>query len=164
MLPSEGSAFLCRSFSVPHRVLIPREAGPPVSRVLSGTVINLCVPSPERSGSFPPVPPRNICRTGVPYGVLLRIGFTADLCCHRNGRALASVFPPLPRKRGGLFLLHFPGGYPRLTLSAILSGEARTFLTAIPYGAMPRDRSANLRYDYTTSGGFCQAVCGQFPL
>ena len=46
---------------------------------------------------------------------------------------------------GGLFLLHFPGGYPRLTLSAILPCEARTFLTVIPFGNIRRDRLADLR-------------------
>ena len=46
--------------------------------------------------------------------------------------------------RGGLFLLHFPDGYPWLTLSAILSCEARTFLTVIPFGNIPRDRLTEL--------------------
>ena len=40
---------------------------------------------------------------------------------------------------GGLFLLHFPGGRPRRTLSVILPCEARTFLTVIPFGNIPRD-------------------------
>lgn len=55
----------------------------------------------------------------------------------------------LTAKSGGFFLLHFPGGYPRLTLSAILSCEARTFLTVIPYGNIPRDRSTKLLLLYT---------------
>ena len=50
----------------------------------------------------------------------------------------------LTSRGGGLFLLHFPGGYPRLTLSAILPYEARTFLTVIPFGDIRRDRSAEL--------------------
>ena len=50
------------------------------------------------------------------------------------------AFPSLPRKRGGLFLLHFPGSRLRLTLSAILPYEARTFLTVIPFGNIPRGR------------------------
>ena len=54
------------------------------------------------------------------------------------------AFPSLPCEHGGLFLLHFPGGYPRLTLSAILPYEARTFLTVIPFGDIQRDRSAEL--------------------
>ena len=45
---------------------------------------------------------------------------------------------------GGLFLLHFPGSRLRLTLSAILPYEARTFLTVIPFGVIPRDRLARL--------------------
>ena len=49
---------------------------------------------------------------------------------------------------GGLFLLHFPGGHPRLTLSAILPCEARTFLTVIPFGTIPRDRPAESLSNY----------------
>ena len=43
---------------------------------------------------------------------------------------------------GGFFLLHFPGSRLRLTLSAILPYEARTFLTVIPFGNIPRGRLA----------------------
>ena len=35
--------------------------------------------------------------------------------------------------------MHFPGGRPRRTLSVILPYEARTFLTVIPFGTIPRD-------------------------
>ena len=49
------------------------------------------------------------------------------------------AFPSLPSEDGGLFLLHFPGGHPRRTLSVILPCDARTFLTVIPFGAIPRD-------------------------
>ena len=38
----------------------------------------------------------------------------------------------------GLFLLHFPGGSPRRTLSVILPFEARTFLTLLPFGITVR--------------------------
>ena len=51
---------------------------------------------------------------------------------------------------GGLFLLHFPVGYPRLTVSAIQPFEARTFLTVIPFGDIRRDRSAELSRYYST--------------
>ena len=57
---------------------------------------------------------------------------------------------------GGLFLLHFPDGYPWLTLSAILSCEARTFLTVIPFGTIPRDRPAKLHGYYTAKTVICQ--------
>ena len=60
------------------------------------------------------------CRADMPRTVLLWVGFTANLCYHRSGWALTSPFHPY-RLRGGLFLLHFPGGYPRLTLSATLA-------------------------------------------
>ena len=32
-----------------------------------------------------PLPPEDMCRANDPHTVLLRIGFTADLCYHRNG-------------------------------------------------------------------------------
>jgi len=58
------------------------------------------------------------------------------------------AFPSLPAKAGGIFLLHFPGSHLRLTLSAILPYEARTFLTVIPFGVIPRDRLAELPLYY----------------
>ena len=50
---------------------------------------------------------------------------------------------------GGLFLLPFSGGYPRLTLSAILPSDARTFLTVIPFGMTRRGRPTKLPLYYT---------------
>ena len=50
---------------------------------------------------------------------------------------------------GGLFLLPFSGGYPRLTLSVILPYDARTFLTEIPFGMIPRGRPTELLTYYT---------------
>jgi len=120
------------------------------------TAICLCAVSPLRSG-ISPVPPGDMGRASQnPHAVLLRIGFTADLCYHRNGWALTSPFHPYRAGPGGLFLLHFPGSHLRLTLSAILPCEARTFLTAIPFGTMPRGRSAELRVYYNTNTGRCQ--------
>ena len=57
--------------------------------------------------------------------------------------------------------MHFPDGYPWLTLSAILSYEARTFLTVIPFGNIPRDRLAKLPLNYTTKALFCQVALNQ---
>ena len=54
-----------------------------------------------------------------------------------------------PFARGGLFLLPFSGGYPRLTLSATLPYDARTFLTGIPFGMNPRGRPTKLPRYYT---------------
>ena len=48
--------------------------------------------------------------------------------------------------------MHFPGSHLRLTLSAILPYEARTFLTVIPFGVIPRDRLMKLRYIIAHSG------------
>ena len=58
------------------------------------------------------------------------------------------AFPSLPSIDGGLFLLHFPGGRPRRTLSVILPCDARTFLTVIPFGTIPRDCPAQSRVLY----------------
>ena len=49
------------------------------------------------------------------------------------------AFPSLPPVGGGLFLLHFPGGHPRRTLSVILPCDARTFLAITPFGNISRD-------------------------
>ena len=54
------------------------------------------------------------------------------------------------RRDGGLFLLPFSGGYPRLTLSVILPYDARTFLTGIPFGNIPRGRPTELLAYYST--------------
>jgi len=54
------------------------------------------------------------------------------------------LFCALHDSLGSLFLLHFPDGYPWLTLSVILPCEARTFLTRRPFGMIARDRSAEL--------------------
>ena len=58
---------------------------------------------------------------------------------------------------GSLFLLHFPGGLPRRTLSVIPPCDARTFLMPIPCGAMTRGSPACFR-KYTTAGGKSQAA------
>ena len=59
-------------------------AGLTVSRVLSSkTAINLRTPSPTRFGGYP-VPPLSIAEQALTR-VLLRIGFTASLCCHKSG-------------------------------------------------------------------------------
>ena len=50
---------------------------------------------------------------------------------------------------GGLFLLPFSGGYPRLMLSVTLPSDARTFLTVLPFGLILRSRPAWLPVYYT---------------
>ena len=67
------------------------------------------------------------------------------------------VFHTIHCSSGGLFLLHFPGSRLRLTLSATVPCEARTFLTVIPFGIIPRGRSAELLSNYTTKAPLCQA-------
>ena len=70
------------------------------------------------------------------------------------------AFPSLPsdpkrEEDGGISLLHFPGGYPRLTLSVTLPCDARTFLMIRPFGIIPRGRPAKQKY-YNTKTGNCQ--------
>ena len=50
--------------------------------------------------------------------------------------------------------MHFLGSRLRLTLSATLPYEARTFLTRIPFGVTVRGRSAKLRYIISPMHGF----------
>ena len=82
--------------------------------------------------------------------VLHRIGFTANLCYHRSGWALTSPFHPYRTGCGGLFLLHFPASRLGRTLSVILLCDARTFLTGIPFGLIPRGRPTELPVYYST--------------
>ena len=65
---------------------------------------------------------------------------------------------------GGLFLLPFSGGYPRLTLSVILPCDARTFLTGIPFGTIPRGRPTELPAYYNTISPNCQYFFDWSPL
>ena len=54
--------------------------------------------------------------------------------------------------------MHFPGSHLRLMLSVILPCEARTFLTVIPFGVIPRDRLAELLYYYNIRRCECQVA------
>ena len=62
-------------------------------------------------------------RTYCPVLVLLRMGFTRELCYHNSRWALTSPFHPYHGiiRFGGVFLLHFPYSYLRRTLSGILA-------------------------------------------
>ena len=62
---------------------------------------------------------------------------------------------------GGLFLLHFPGSRLRLTLSAILPCEARTFLAVRPFGMIPRNRPTRSQGNYITTLWICQTFYDQ---
>ena len=114
----------------------------PISRVLSWTAIYLCLASPQGSKAFALCHPQIYVGQTNLHTVLLRIRFTANLRYRRSGWALTSPFHPYLPKVGGLFLLHFLGSRLRLTLSVILPYEARTFLTVIPFGNIPRGRLA----------------------
>ena len=113
-----------------------------ISRVLYSTVIYLCLVSPQGSAFLRATHGNGKSLIGqikFPYAVLLQIGFTPTLCYHKVSWALTSRFHPY-LFRGGNFLLHFPGSHLRLTLSATLPCEARTFLTLIPFGPIARNR------------------------
>ncbi len=106
---------------------------------------------------FSDMPPQNIsCESS---------GIVLSGCCFKQGLqqtyVTIGVGELLPRlsiltHTGGLFLLHFPDGYPWLTLSVAFACEARTFLTRRPFGMTARDRLAELSYYYSTKCRFCQ--------
>ena len=92
-------------------------------------------------------------------------GIILSGCCFKQGLqqtyVTIGVGELLPRlsiltHTGGLFLLHFPDGYPWLTLSVAFACEARTFLTRRPFGMTARDRLAELSYYYSTKYPLCQ--------
>ena len=115
-------------------------SGRPVSRVLYGKAVTaICLEQallpvsshPQRSVGQTPAKSRSA------YGVASdRVYICTQLPVVPVSSYLA--FPSLPPVGGGLFLLHFPGGFPRRTLSVILPCDARTFLTLIPFGATRR--------------------------
>ena len=61
--------------------------------------------------------------------VLLRIGFAGPYSLLHAGELLPRLSTLTVTSHGGISLLHFPYGRPRLPLAAILPCEARTFLT-----------------------------------
>ena len=65
----------------------------------------------------------------TPYLVLLRMGFTRQICYHTSLWALTSQFQPYHgiTRFGGVFLLHFPYSYLRRTLSGILALRSPDF-------------------------------------
>ena len=140
----------------------------PVSRVLSWTVINLRRPSPIGFGPVGPVPPWSMRRADTPYGVASDRVYSKSMLPWKWVSSYLA-FPSLPfsddrkyryprfTQNGGLLLLHFPDSRLWLTLSAILPCEARTFLTVIPFGTIPRNRPARLRLYYSTPRALCQA-------
>ena len=69
------------------------------------------------AGRKQPWVPKHPCR---PYSVLLQVGFAWPIPVTRDAVRSYRTFSPLPRKRGGLFLWHFPWGCPRRTLSGTL--------------------------------------------
>ena len=84
--------------------------------------------------------------------ILQRVGFTWHTVLPQYRWALTSPFHPYQNRRlitqysmqtqshfGGIFLLHYPGGHPRLTVSGTLSYAARTFLMIF----WSRDRITN---------------------
>ena len=133
---------------------------PSISRVLSASrrgraTIYLRVPSPERFAACAARHPMSLAEVG-PTRLAASYGVASDRVYSKSTLPWKWVssylaFPSLPSQRdGGLFLLPFSGGYPRLTLSAILPCDARTFLTGIPFGLIPRGRPTELPVYYTS--------------
>ena len=88
--------------------------------------------------------------------VLLRIGFTGFLRYRRKRWALTSPFHPYRKKCGGISLLHFPWGRPRLPLAVILALGARTFLAPFLSKTGPLPSFPLTNEYYITNGFICQ--------
>ena len=106
-----------------------------ISRVLSRIarmVIYLGRPSPDGSSGLP---------GGRRAALCLLFGLASDgvcMCpsCYQQGGSLLHCLSTLTRLSPcGLFLLHFPWGRPRQTLSGTLPCEARTFLSRVSHGS-----------------------------
>ena len=100
---------------------------------------------------FASKPPPRFCRAGMdprvgdpPHGGVAsdRVYICTQLPVVPVSFCLAFPSVPCAERVGSLFLLHFPGGCPRRTLSVILPCDARTFLMPIPCGAMTRGSPA----------------------
>lgn len=101
----------------------------PVSRVLSCVAIYLVLLSPWRLK--PPFRTLSIepMYDKIHQPALHRIGFTWHGSLLPSGGLLPRLSTLTAAGSGsGLFLLHFPWGRPRLSLTAILLFDARTFL------------------------------------
>ena len=142
-----------------------RIVAPSVSRVLSAHAserfasermapIYLRVPSPKRFTALAVRHPMSLAEVG-PTCLAASYGVASDRVYSKSMLPWKWVssylaFPSLPSCDGGLFLLPFSGGCPRLTLSVILPYDARTFLTGIPFGLIPRGRPTELPVYYTS--------------
>ena len=155
-------AVFCKEKSRPFdRRFFCNFVAPSVSRVLSAipegrrATIYLRVPSPKRFAAFAARHPMSLAEVG-PTRLAASYGVASDRVYSKSTLPWKWVssylaFPSLPSTGdGGLFLLPFSGGYPRLTLSAILPCDARTFLTGIPFGLIPRGRPTELPVYYTS--------------
>jgi len=65
----------------------------------------------------------------LPYLALLRAGFGRPAVHTTTGGLLPHHFTLAPMNRGGMFLFHFPSGFPAWELPSALPGGARTFLS-----------------------------------
>ena len=139
------SIALCSSVYKPGSVCIPEGCR---------ATIYLRVPSPKRFAACAARHPMSLAEVG-PTRLAASYGVASDRVYSKSMLPWKWVssylaFPSLPSEDGGLFLLPFSGGYPRLTLSATLPYDARTFLTGIPFGMNPRGRPTKLPRYYTT--------------
>ena len=72
------------------------------------------------------------------------------------------AFPPLPQKCGGISLLHFPWGRPRLPLAVILALGARTFLAPFLSETGPLPSFPLTNEYYITNSFICQTAESRF--
>ena len=118
--------------------------------------IYLRVPSPKRFAACAARHPMSLAEVG-PTRLAASYGVASDRVYSKSMLPWKWVspylaFPSLPPAcaDGGLFLLPFSGGFPRLTLSATLPCDARTFLTVLPFGMISRGRPTKLPFHYIT--------------
>ena len=72
----------------------------------------------------------------LPYLALLRAGFGRHAAHTTPGGLLPHHFTLILPRRDGIFLFHFPSGYPAWGLPSALPGGARTFLPPPERGAV----------------------------
>jgi hypothetical protein len=72
----------------------------------------------------------------LPYLALLRAGFGRHAVRTTPGGLLPHHFTLVLPKKNGMFLFHFPSGYPAWELPSALPGGARTFLPSPERGAV----------------------------
>ena len=111
-------------------------------------VIYLDLMSPPGSSNLPESRRAALCFL---FGLASRWGLHVPRPVTRRAVVSYTALPPLPRKAGGIFLLHCPWSRLRQTLSGTLPCEARTFLAWQPFGSASRDHLSYSMLSYSST-------------